>query len=80
MRWLLVLSGYKDPGPLVSGDFANAYPSGRGKPVTIWSNVDYVFVEIDGRDWGTSDSNFAHGPGFGLQSKAGFVGSHPPGL
>jgi Transglycosylase SLT domain len=80
VRWLLVLSGYKDPGPLVSGDFASTYPSGRGQHVTIWSNVDHVFVEIDGRDWGTSDSNFAHGPGFGLQSTAGFVANHPPGL
>jgi Transglycosylase SLT domain len=80
VRWLLVLSGYRDPGPLVSGDFATAYPSGQGKQVTIWSNVDHVFVEIDGRDWGTSDSNFAHGPGFGAQSTVGFVASHPPGL
>ena len=80
VRWLLVLSGYKDPGPLVSGDFAGAYPSGPGKRVTIWSNADHVFVEIDGRDWGTSDSNFAHGPGFGPQSTVGFVASHPAGL
>ena len=42
----------EDPGPLVSGgDFASTYPSGRGRHVTIWSNVDHVFVEIDGRDW-----------------------------
>jgi hypothetical protein len=32
--------------------------------VTIWSNVDHVWVEINGRDWGTASSNFAHGPGF----------------
>ena len=48
--------------------------------MTIWSNVDHVFLEIDGRDWGTSDANFAHGPGFGAQPTAGFVPSHPPGL
>jgi len=80
VRWLLVLSGYKDPGPLVSGDFASTYPSGRGQHVTIWSNLDHVFVEINGRDWGTSEANFARGPGFGLQSTIGFVPSHPPGL
>ena len=57
-----------------------AYPSGPGKAVTIWSNVDHVWLEINGRDWGTATSNFAHGPGFGPQSTAGFVASHPPGL
>ena len=48
--------------------------------MTIWSNVDHVFVTIDGRDWGTSETNFAHGPGFAEHSKEGFVASHPPGL
>lgn len=80
VRWLLVLSGYRDPGPIVSRDFARTYPGGRGRHVTIWSNVDHVFIEIDGRDWGTASSNFAHGPGFGVQSNAGFAPSHPPGL
>ncbi len=80
VRWLLVLAGYRDPGPIVSGDFAGTYPAGRGQHVTIWSNVDHVFLEINGRDWGTSDANFAHGPGFGPQSTAGFVASHPAGL
>ncbi len=32
--WLLVLSGFKDPGPIVSGRFASAYPSGSDKHVT----------------------------------------------
>ena len=80
VRWLLVLSGYPDPGGLVSNELGAHYPSGRGRAVTIWSNVDHVFVEIKGRDWGTSDANFAHGPGFGPQPTAGFVPSHPPGL
>ena len=80
VRWLLALTGYPDPGPLVSGDFARAYPSGRGAEVTIWSNSDHVFVEIGGTDWGTSSSHVAHGPGFGYQPRAGFVASHPPGL
>lgn len=80
VRWLLVLDGYPDPGELVSGQFATAYPSGPGRHVTIWSNVDHVFISIDGRTWGTSESNFAHGPGFAPHTTAGFVASHPPGL
>lgn len=80
VRWLLVLSGYPDPGGLVSNELGAHYPSGRGAHVTIWSNVDHVFLEINGRDWGTSDANFDHGPGFGSQSTVGFVPSHPPGL
>jgi hypothetical protein len=80
VRWLLVLSGYPDPGGLVSNELGAHYPSGPGAQVTIWSNVDHVFLEIDGRDWGTSDSNFANGPGFGFQPTPGFAPSHPPGL
>jgi hypothetical protein len=80
VRWLLTLAGYDDPGPLVSGDFAHAYPAGPGGSVTIWSNADHVFVSIGGVDWGTSSSNFRHGPGFGHQPTAGFVASHPAGL
>jgi hypothetical protein len=80
VRWLLVLMGYPDPGPLHSSEFATAYPSGPGSHVTIWSNDGHVYVTIDGRDWGTSDSNYAHGPGFGPQSHSGFAASHPPGL
>lgn len=80
VRWLLVLSGFKDTGPIVSGDFAGAYPTGPGKQVTIWSNAAHVFVTIAGRDWGTSETNFAHGPGYAEHTHAGFVASHPPGL
>jgi hypothetical protein len=80
VRWLLVLAGYPDPGPLVSDGFASAYPSGPGSHVTIWSSVSHVFISIDGRTWGTSSSNVGHGPGFAGHSTAGFVASHPPGL
>jgi Transglycosylase SLT domain len=80
VRWLLALSGYKDTGPIVSGDFAGAYPSGPGEEVTIWSNAAHVFVTIAGRDWGTSETNFAHGPGYAEHTHAGFVASHPLGL
>jgi hypothetical protein len=80
VRWLLVLSGYPDPGALVSNELGAHYPSGPGKAVTIWSNVDHVWLEISGRDWGTATSNFAHGPGYGSQSTVGFSASHPAGL
>lgn len=80
VRWLLVLSGFPDPGPLVSNELGAHYPPGHGRVVTIFSNVDHVWIEIDGRDWGTADSNFAHGPGYGAQDTEGFAPSHPPGL
>jgi hypothetical protein len=80
VRWLLVLAGYPDPGALVSNELGAAYPSGPGERFTIWANVDHVFVTIDGRDWGTSEMNFAHGPGFADHTHAGFLATHPPGL
>ena len=73
------LSGYPDPGGLRSNELGATYPAGPGKAVTIWSNVDHVWLEINDRDWGTATANFAHGPAFGPQSTAGFVASHPPG-
>jgi hypothetical protein len=80
VRWLLVLAGFPDPGPTGSGEFRDRYPHGPGRLVTIWSDADHVFVTIAGRDWGTSESNFAHGPGFAPHSKAVFSAGHPPGL
>jgi hypothetical protein len=80
VRWLLILAGYPDPGPFRSDQFGAAYPAGSGRRMTVWSNVDHVFVTINGRDWGTSSANFAHGPAFGPQSHAGFAASHLPGL
>jgi hypothetical protein len=80
VRWLLVLAGFPDPGPIASGEFPARYPAGPGRALTIFSNADHVFVAIAGRDWGTSESNFAHGPGFAAHSEAGFSPSHPAGL
>jgi hypothetical protein len=80
VRWLLVLSGFPDPGPLVSNELGAHYPSGPGREVTIWSNVDHIWVELAGRGWGTATSNYAHGPGYGAQSSEGFLPSHPAGL
>lgn len=80
VRWLLVLAGYEDPGPLDSGEFAHAYTGGPGTLLTIWANSEHVFVSIGEVDWGTSRSNFRHGPGFGHQPTEGFVARHPVGL
>jgi hypothetical protein len=80
VRWLLVLAGYPDPGALVSNELGAHYPPGPGDQATIWANTDHVFITIEGRDWGTSETNFAHGPGYAEESKAGFAPSHPPGL
>jgi hypothetical protein len=80
VRWLLVLSGYKDKGPMHSSKFATAYPSGPGRYVTIWSNSAHVFVTINGRAWGTSEFNTGSGPGYAEHTTVGFEPSHPPGL
>ena len=79
-RWLLVLSGYPDPGGIASGSFAGLYEPGPGRWFTIWSSAVHVFVTINGRDWGTSETNFAHGPGYADHTHAGFTASHPEGL
>jgi hypothetical protein len=65
---------------LISNELGAHYPTGPGPEVTIWSNVDHVWIELDGRDWGTAASNFAHGPGYGPQDTEGFLPSHPSGL
>lgn len=80
VRWLLVLSGFPDPGALVSNELGAHYPVGPGREVTIWANVDHVWIEIDGRDWGTASSNPFSGPGYGPQNTEGFAESHPKGL
>ncbi|MGB7588356.1 MAG: lytic transglycosylase domain-containing protein [Solirubrobacterales bacterium] len=80
VRWLLVLTGYPDPGGLRSDELGAHYPAGPGQHVTIWANVDHVFITINGRDWGTSSSNVANGPGFADHTHAGFVPSHPQGM
>lgn len=80
VRWLLVLSGFPDPGGLRSDQLGARYPTGPGLHMTIWADIDHVFVTIDGRDWGTASANFDGGPGFAPQFHGGFAASHPPGL
>src|SRR5262249_18010935 len=80
VRWLMVLSGYPDPGGLRSDELGARYEPGPGRFVTIWSNVSHIWMEIRGKDWGTASANLYHGPAFGSQVTAGFVPTHPPGL
>jgi hypothetical protein len=82
VRWLLVLTGYKDPGGIVSGSFDDVYPRGRGRVITIWSNAAHVFIEVHGKGfWGTTQTNYRHGPGWiSSYPTAGFAASHPTGL
>ena len=80
VRWLLVLAGYPDPGGVRSDLLGAAFPPGPGRHVTIWSNAAHVFVTIDGRGWGTSQTNYRNGPGWAEHTTAGFVASHPPRL
>jgi hypothetical protein len=80
VRWLLTLAGFRDPGGIGSGAFPSAYDPGPGRHVTIWSNAEHVFVTIDGRGWGTSGSNYSHGPGWAEHTSVGFTASHPHGL
>ena len=78
-RLLLVLAGYRDPGPIGSGDFG-LYPAGPGKHVSIYYNAEHVFVTVNGRAWTTSVANYRHGPGWTPHTTVGFAVSHPPGL
>jgi hypothetical protein len=89
VRWLFVLSGLPDPGGIPSGSFRSVvdpttgetlYKPGPGRHVTIWSNSVHVFVSINGRTWGTSDSNTGGGPGYAEHTTLGFEPSHPLGL
>jgi hypothetical protein len=80
VRWLFVLAGIGDPGGIPSGLFPLHYRSGPGLHVTIWSNPAHVFVSINGRTWGTSESNTGGGPGYAEHTTEGFTASHPPGL
>jgi hypothetical protein len=56
-----------------------AFPSGPGRHVTIWSNADHDFMTINGRGWGTSQTNYRNGPA-AEHTTTGFVPSHPAGL
>ncbi len=81
---LLQQIGYQLP-TMTSGSFMAWGLPGRGAAVTIWTNPEHVFLEIrvngQVRMFGTSTSNYRHGPGWHpARSTAGFVARHPQGL
>lgn len=53
---------------------------GEGARFTIWANPAHVFVVLDGRGWGTSDSNPHGGPGWAPHTTVGFTPRHLAGL
>ena len=84
MSLLLQQIGYPIP-TMTCGALASWGLPGKGAAVTIWANTDHVFLEIHAggqqRMFGTSYSNYRHGPGWHpLRSTAGFVARHPQGL
>lgn len=77
---LLQTIGYHLP-TMTSGLLAGWGEPGPGQHVTIWANDEHVFLTIDGRFWGTSQSNYRHGPGWHpARPTGGFTPRHPPGL
>lgn len=81
---LLQQIGYQLP-TMTSGSLASWGLAGPGAAVTIWTNAEHVFLEIkvNGQDrmFGTSYSNYRHGPGWHpVRSTSGFVARHPQGL
>jgi hypothetical protein len=79
-------AGYNIP-TMASAGFASlgepgVDPSGQ---LTIWANpgagaAGHVFVEIDGEDWGTSNSIAYGGPHWGSQTTQNMTPRHLPGI
>ena len=81
VRWLLVSVGYPDPGPISSGQIGSWLAPGPGREVNVYYNAEHTFMVINGRAWGTSDSNYRGGPDWTEpQPTGGFAVAHPPGL
>ena len=70
--------------PVVSGELAGMFEGGQGDSVTIYANDAHVWIELNGRPWGTSSSNPEGGPGWLEEQsesyKASFSKRHPKGL
>jgi hypothetical protein len=74
VRWLLVLSGYPDPGGRSSYYYGSYLKSGSGQHVTFHygpprSGIGHIYATIDGRVWEASPA----APG----ALAGWSGSRP---
>jgi hypothetical protein len=81
VRWLLVQSGYPDPGGLGSGGYGGYLSAGRGEHLTVHYNGAHIWVEIDGRAWQTSEGNLNHGPGWTpMRSAIGYTQGRVAGL
>jgi hypothetical protein len=76
---LLQHAGVKVP-TMTAVEFSRWGERGPGRHVTIWANKGHVFLEIDGRFWGTTSKNYASGPGWNPQGIVGYVARHPAGL
>ncbi|MDO9352665.1 MAG: hypothetical protein Q7T55_03155 [Solirubrobacteraceae bacterium] len=84
VSWVLQQAGYNLP-TITSTIFMSTGDAGEGKYLTIWTNPSHVYLEvkIGGRSyfWGTSQSNYEHGPGWHAErSPSGFTSRHLPGL
>lgn len=84
VSWVLQSSGFNVP-TMTSGGFSSWGKPGPGKAVTIWSNFDHVFMQLNlnGRAyfWGTAYENYRHGPGWTApHATQGFIATHPDGL
>lgn len=82
--WLLQSLGYK-LSTSTSGALMSWGEPGPGRAVTIWTNPTHVFLEVkfQGKNlfFGTSQSNYRHGPGWHPpRPTSAFVARHPPGL
>jgi hypothetical protein len=81
VRWLLVLSGYRDPGAISSGAYGSYLAPGRGERVTFYFNGAHIWADIGGSAWQTSTTNPDHGPGWtGWRSTSGWQAGHVAGL
>lgn len=65
---------------LDSSEFMGFAQAGVGARFTIWADPAHVFVVLDGRGWGTSDSNPYGGPGWAPHTTVGFTPRHLEGL
>jgi hypothetical protein len=65
---------------LDSSEFMGFAQPGEGARFTIWANPAHVFVVLDGRGWGTSNSNPYGGAGWAPHTTVGFTPRHLEGL
>lgn len=80
VSYVLHSAGLLKGPPLVSGLLAAWGHPGKGDRLTVWANVGHVFLELDGRMWGTSRQNPGGGPGWHTRGTAGFTPRHHPAL